>query len=153
MTRSYTFLIATLGSAALLAGAWIFQYFGFAPCQMCVWQRWPHGAAVAIGTVALLSPHISLALLGALATATTGAIGIYHSGVERGLWQGPATCGGTDIGGLSADELLERIMEAPLVRCDEIAWQALGVTMPNLNAAFSFALVAVWLAAARKCRS
>ena len=153
MTRFHLFLAATLGSAALLLGAWTFQYFGLAPCPMCIWQRWPHGAAVAIGMIALFLPHVLLALLGAFAAAATAAVAVYHSGVERGFWDGPATCGGSDTGGLSADQLLERIMDAPLVRCDEIAWQILGVTLPNLNAAFSFALVVVWLAAARKCRT
>lgn len=153
MTRIHLFLIASLGSVALLLGAWAFQYFGLAPCPMCIWQRWPHGAAVAIGTIALFLPHVLLALLGALASAVTAAIAVYHSGVERGFWKGPSACAGNNVSGLSADELLEQIMNAPLVRCDEIAWQILGVTLPNLNAAFSFALVAVWLAAARKRRT
>ncbi len=152
MTRTHLILIASLGSAALLLGAWIFQYFGFPPCQMCIWQRWPHGVAIAIGAIAILRFHLSLALLGALATTITGMIGIYHSGVERDFWKGPATCGGADISGVSTDQLLARIMEAPLVRCNEIAWQMLGVTMPNLNAAFSLALAAVWLLAAWKYR-
>lgn len=153
MTRTVLILAASLGSASLLAGAWIFQYFGFAPCPMCIWQRWPHGIAVAIGAVALLYPHILPALLGALATAATGAIGVYHSGVERGFWEGPSTCAGNETTGLSADQLLEQIMAAPLVRCDEIAWQMFGATMPNLNAALSFALTAIWLAAALKYRN
>ena len=37
--RTELTLIATLGSAALLIGAWTFQYSGYAPCQMCIWQR------------------------------------------------------------------------------------------------------------------
>ena len=153
MTSQKLFMIASLGSAALLASAWILQYFGYAPCPMCIWQRWPHGIAFTVGVIALLQPHFVLALLGAVATATTGAIGVYHSGVERGFWEGPSTCGGNDTTGLSVDQLLEHIMEAPLVRCNEIAWQMFGVTMPNLNAAFSFALAAIWLIAASKCRN
>ena len=152
MKKHWLILIASLGSAALLIGAWTFQYFGYPPCPMCIWQRWPHGVAIAVGAVAILWPHVMLALLGAAATAATGIVGIYHSGVERGFWKGPATCGGNDITGMSADQLLESIMDAPLVRCDEIAWQMFGVTIPNLNAAFSFALAAIWLVAAWKCR-
>jgi len=148
ITRTNLVLAASLGSAALLAGAWIFQYFGFEPCRMCVWQRWPHGAAVAIGILAILRPGVPLIPLGAVAAAISGAVGVYHSGVERGIWEGPATCGGNETAGLSPEQLLERIMDAPLVRCDEIAWQMLGITIPNINAAFSFALAAVWLAAA-----
>jgi len=148
MTRNQLILLAAGGSAALLVGAWTFQAFGLAPCKMCIWQRWPHGAAVLIGAAALTLPWAALPLLGALAAATTGAIGIYHSGVERGFWEGPSTCTAGDIGGLSTDDLMAQIMAAPLVRCDEVAWSMLGITMPNLNALFSFALVAIWLVAA-----
>ena len=56
MTRTQLIALAAFGSAALLIGAWIFQYFGFAPCKMCIWQRYPHGAAVGFGVLALLLP-------------------------------------------------------------------------------------------------
>src|SRR6185295_8411682 len=37
-------------SALLLTGAFLFQYAGgLAPCEMCIWQRWPHGAAILLG--------------------------------------------------------------------------------------------------------
>ncbi len=150
MKGKHLVLIASLGSSALLIVAWIFQYFGFAPCQMCIWQRWPHGVAIVIGSITVIWPLVPLALLGAFAAATTGVIGIYHSGVERGFLEGPATCGGADTSGLSVDQLMEAILEAPLVRCDEIAWQLLGVTMANLNATLSLALAMIWLVAARK---
>ena len=51
-TRAMT--LAGLGSAAMLAGAFGFQYIGgMAPCQLCLWQRWPHAAAVLILGLAL----------------------------------------------------------------------------------------------------
>ena len=42
-------ILAAAGSAALLAGAFFFQARGYAPCELCLLQRWPHAAAVAIG--------------------------------------------------------------------------------------------------------
>ena len=53
MSRYLTVLLATLGSAALLGGAFLFQAFGYPPCAMCIWQRWPHGIAIAVGLIAL----------------------------------------------------------------------------------------------------
>ena len=148
MSRSQLILFAAGGSTALLIGAWGFQYFGYAPCKMCIWQRWPHGAAVLIGVLALALPRMPLILLGALAAATSGGIGFYHTGVERGWWQGPTSCSSGDIGGLSTDELLDQIMNAPLVRCDEVAWQMLGLSMASWNALISLTLAIVWVRAA-----
>ena len=103
MTRAYWIVLAAGGSAALLLGAFAFQHLGgLAPCKLCLWQRWPHGAAIVIGVLALALPGRLLPLLGALAALTTAAIGGYHTGVERGWWEGPTTCTSGPVGGISA---------------------------------------------------
>lgn len=150
MTRNKLILLAAGGSAALLLGALGFQYLGgLPPCKLCIWQRYPHVVAVVIGAIALFIGGRVLPLLGALAALVTGGIGVYHTGVERGWWQGPTTCTSGDITGLSADDLLEQIMTAPVVRCDDIAWEMLGLSMASWNALIAFALALIWLAAAR----
>ncbi len=149
--RNMLVLLAAGGSAALLLGAWGFQYIGgMAPCKMCIWQRYPHGAAVLIGALALAMPKQTLLpLLGALAALATAAIGVFHAGVERKWWEGPTSCTSGDIGGLSTQELMDQIMSAPLVRCDDIPWEMFGLSMAGWNAALSGVLVLVWLAAWR----
>lgn len=150
MTRKHLILLAAGGSAALLIGAFLFQSLGYAPCKLCIWQRWPHGIAIGIGIVAILSAAHWLPWAGALAAATTGAIGIYHTGVEKAWWPGPDTCtSGGNLSG-SAEDLLNQIMEAPLVRCDEVAWVFAGLSMATWNAILSFALATIWIAAARR---
>ncbi len=151
MTRSQYILIATLGSAALMIGALAFQHIGgMAPCKLCIWQRYPHVIAIAVGVVALAIPRAGLIVLGALAACATGGVGVYHAGVEQGWWDGPSTCSSGPIGGISADELLAQIMQAPLVRCDEIPWEMLGLSMAGWNAVVSFGLAALWLMALRR---
>ena len=144
--------LAGMGSAALLGGALYFQYvLGLAPCSLCMWQRWPHAVAVAVGVLTWVIPSAWLAGLGAVAAAASGGIGIYHTGVERGWFQGPTACSGaTDLTRLSAQEMLDRILAAPVVRCDEVAWELAGLSMASWNAIASFALVAVWIVAARR---
>ncbi len=142
--------LAALGSAALLAGAFLFQALGYAPCQMCIWQRYPHALAMAIGLIALTIHHKGQRLVGAAATLTTSAIGFYHAGVEQGWWQGPTTCSSTPISDISADALLDQIMNAPLVRCDDIPWEMFGLSMAAWNGILSLALAALWLTAYRR---
>ena len=147
--RSLT-LLATLGSLALLSGAFIFQAFGFAPCELCLLQRWPHVAAILIGTTALLTGWRTLAWAGALAALTTAAVGLYHTGVERGFWIGPTACSSSPVEGLSAEELMNQILTAPLVRCNEVAWSLFSLSMASWNAVLSLALVLIWVMAARR---
>ncbi len=143
-------MLAAGGSAALLLGAWGFQALGYAPCRMCIWQRWPHGIAFLIGILALIVPIAALLFFGAIAAATTGAIGVYHTGVEKGWWQGPDTCTSGDITELTSEQLMEQIMGAPLVLCDVVAWEFLTLSMASWNAILSFGLAAIWLIALRK---
>lgn len=145
--------LASAGSASVLIAALLFQAAGFAPCHLCILQRWPHLAAVVIG-VAILVLRLPMvtALLGAVAAATTGGIAIYHSLVERKLIEGPTTCTSSGPGSMSAADLLAQIQSAPLIRCDDIAFQILGVTMPNMNVVASAVFVVLWLAAFSKAR-
>lgn len=150
MTRTRLILLAAGGSLALLAGAFVFQALGYAPCKLCIWQRWPHGIAIAIGGLALVTSLGWLPWFGALAALTTAGIGVFHAGVELRWWPGPDTCTSSgDLAG-SAEDLLNQIMAAPLVRCDEVAWMFAGLSMAAWNAILSFALAALWIAAARR---
>ncbi|MEE2944948.1 MAG: disulfide bond formation protein B [Pseudomonadota bacterium] len=151
MTKSQATLLLTLASATMILAAWGFQYIGgYPPCKMCYWQRYPHFAAIVIGCLALALKTKIFAWLGALAMLITAGIGIFHSGVERKLWDGPSSCSSSSIDGLSSDELFNQIMSAPLVRCDEIPWEMFGLTMANLNALASLAFAAGWLWVALK---
>jgi disulfide bond formation protein DsbB len=143
--RSLTVLL-TLASAAMMLSAWGFQYIGgYPPCKMCFWQRYPHMAAVVIGALALALKTRLLAWLGAVSLMTTSGIGVYHSGVERDLWEGPTSCTSSAIGGMSTTDLMDQIMNAPLVRCDDIPWQMFGLTMANLNALGSLVIGLGWV--------
>ncbi len=149
MTKSQLIFLAAFGSFALLAGAFLFQLIGYPPCEMCLWQRWPHAAAVVIGALALVLARFQtgLAVLGGLAALTTGGIGIYHTGVERDWWDGPGSC--TGGGALNTTDLLSTDI-APIVMCDDVVWSLLGLSMASYNALISIALALVWVAAARR---
>ena len=145
-------LIALLLPAALLFGALGSQYLGgLYPCEMCYWQRWPHGAAIAFAVLALASPLNSsrsrtFTLLAAAAIAISGAIGVYHAGVEAGIFEGFTTC--TSLAsGASTEELLRQITQAPIIRCDQVQFAFLGISMAGWNAILSLggAAVIAWL--------
>ena len=145
--------IALLLPVALLGGALGSQYLGgLYPCEMCYWQRWPHGVAIGLALVAFTAPAESgrsrtFILLAALAIAVSGAIGVYHAGVEAKVFEGFTTCTAMASGGSTAD-LLKQITHAPLIRCDQVQFRFLGISMAGWNAILSLggaALVVILL--------
>ena len=127
---------------------------GLAPCHLCLLQRWPHFAAVAAGSIGLLIGadtrlgRLCIAIA-AGGIATSGGIAVFHAGVEAGLWEYISPCtSGMATGG----NVLEAIMAAPLVRCDEVAFRFLGISMAGWNAIVSLATAAtlVFLLSRRK---
>jgi disulfide bond formation protein DsbB len=138
--------------AGLLAAAYGSEYIGgLWPCEMCWWQRWAHFAGLGFALLALLLSRMpdrgrSFVWLAALAILTSGGIGAYHAGVELDVFEGFTQC--TSAGGpASPEELLKSIMDRPLVRCDDVQWAFLGISMAGWNAILSIgsALVILWL--------
>lgn len=124
--------------ALLLAGAFLSQYgFGLYPCEMCLWQRWPHFAAVALALVATAAPprRAWIALAG-LAILASGLIGVFHAGVEYDWWEGVTGCATLDMAGRDP---LEAVLAAPVIRCDQAPWTFAGLSLAGWNAVVSIA--------------
>jgi disulfide bond formation protein DsbB len=139
--------------ASLMAGALGSQYIGgLYPCEMCMWQRWPHDVAIVLALFAFAFRKASMdqlmVFLAAVAILVSGAIGAFHAGVEYGWWEGVTRCAVTARG-----VTIEDIMRAPVVRCDHAPWTLAGVSLAGFNALFSLGgggLVLWWIARARK---
>lgn len=156
MTGRILALLAAAGSGALLLAALAFQYIGgLAPCHLCMYQRYPHVAALVIGALVWVLPRRWLMALGALAPAASAAAGIFHTGVERKWWEGPASCTGSGnaLTGMSGSDLLATDAPVHLVMCDQVAWSMWGLSMASWNAIASIILVFVWIAAWRSAQT
>jgi len=86
----------------------------------------------------------SLIFIGMISMLVSTILAFYHVGVEQKYWSGPNSCTNSSIEGLSTDQLLDKIMSAPLIRCDEIAWDLIGISMAGWNALISFCLSLIW---------
>ena len=127
-------------SGSLLLGALGFQFLGgLAPCEMCFWQRYAHLAVLAVAGLALITGNRAAGWLAVLAMAIAAGLGLFHAGVEQKWWQGVTACTAPVSAGMSTAEMLDTLMKAPLVRCDEIPWSLLGVSMAGWNALVSAA--------------
>ncbi len=125
-------LLAFAVPVALLGGAYIGQYvFHLVPCEMCWWQRYAHFAALGLAALGLLRPSLRLLTwLAALAILIGGLLGAYHAGVEYGWWEGLTACTSETVLGANP---LDAIMNAPLIRCDQVQWSLFGISLAGFN--------------------
>jgi disulfide bond formation protein DsbB len=125
-------LLALAVPLVLLGGAYVSQYgFGLFPCEMCWWQRYAHFAALPLAALAFALPRARWPIaLAALAILVSGLIGGFHAGVEYKWWEGFTTCTAASLGGGNP---LDAIMNAPIIRCDEVQWSLLGVSLAGFN--------------------
>lgn len=148
--------IALLLPLTLIAGALASQYLGgLYPCEMCHWQRWPHYAAIGLAALSFVVPRTSgkrgLVILAGVAILVSGAIGVFHAGVEYHWWQGITACANTL--GATGGDLLAAIVRQPVVRCDVPQWTFLGISLAGFNAILSIAgALAVLILATRRRR-
>lgn len=129
-------------SLALLLGALGFQYLGgYPPCEICHWQRWPHiaSAVIGLGGWSLLQAGsierkwaAPIAWLALFCIALSGAIGVYHAGIEWHLWKGPQHCTGPRFEYTGTIDFNARV-----VMCDIAAWRLMGLSMAGYNAMIS----------------
>ena len=140
------FLIFAVALATIL-GAWIFEYFGYAPCELCLKQRWGYYAGIPLALIAAFSGPKAwkpgLVLL-AVILAANAVFGVYHSGVEWKWWEGPATCGGGAVSGGLPD------LSKPAVLCTEAAVRILGLSLAGWNAVISAGLLLLAICGLRK---
>ncbi|MEH2523492.1 MULTISPECIES: disulfide bond formation protein B [unclassified Bradyrhizobium] len=139
-------------AAATLAGAWFFQLvLDIRPCPLCLEQRYayylalPLGLVVAFGAARGAPRPVVLAGLAilALAALANAGLGGYHAGVEWQFWQGPTDCSGpvADLG--SAGTLLQRLDTVKVIRCDEVQWRFLGLSLAGYNVLISLLMAAI----------
>jgi disulfide bond formation protein DsbB len=131
-------LLLAAVAAAMLAGAYAFEHVGgLLPCELCWWQRyaWMATLPIALATFLVAAPRAGAVLVAgaALAALAGSAIAAFHVGVEMKWWQGTATCGASGGGAKTVEELARQLLATPVVRCDEVPWSLLGISMAGWN--------------------
>jgi disulfide bond formation protein DsbB len=151
-------VIATLA----LAGAWFFQLvLDIRPCPLCLEQRYAYYLAVPLGALVALAAArhaprgvlvAGLALL-ALAALANAWLGFYHAGVEWGFWQGPTECSGSVLDLGKAGSLFDNLDKVKVIRCDEVQWRFLGLSLAGYNVLISLVMAALAAWGIAKTRS
>jgi disulfide bond formation protein DsbB len=151
MSRGFGVFVL-LASAAVLGAAFASQYWGgLLPCELCLYERWPWGAAIVIAFIATMvgsRPVLPwVAALLALVFAAGSALAFYHVGVEQHWFAGPSACTAPAITADTVAALEAQLLHQQPVRCDQPAWSLFGVSLAGWNLVASLVMLICCLAA------
>ena len=131
-------VLATLFGAIALAAAWIAQHLlSMTPCALCLLERWPYRALLALGLLAALAPNARFLLwlvIGAFLCAV--AFSFIHVGVEQDWWPDPwPACMAPRFSGGSMAARLAAMPLRPVKPCDAPSrlFNFLPVSMTSLD--------------------
>ena len=147
-----TFLVA----AATIIGAWGFEIIGgYKPCALCLQQRWAYYFSLPILALVALRLSTGVADIDVvrwgfvaviLAMLLNAGLGVYHSGVEWGWWEGPSAC--STGAGLSGG--LPDLSKPKVINCSDAQWRLLGLSFAGWNVVISLLLAGMAFRGARR---
>ena len=143
-------IVFSLAFVTILMAHAFEQFGGYAPCPLCLQERYAYYFAVPATLVAFFAARgyafgyarIVLVVI-AVGFLINAGLGVYHAGIEWKWWAGPATCaGGTEIA-WGGGGLAEQLENAQVIRCDEAPWHLLGLSFAGWNAVVSAVLATI----------
>jgi disulfide bond formation protein DsbB len=147
MTTTHTIAWATAiaGALAMAIALTAEHWLGFAPCALCLWERWPYRVLIVLGLLAAVLPRgparivLGTALLVAL--VETG-LAVLHLGVEQHLWPSPLPeCIAPRFTGGNIADMLKAMPTHPAKPCDSPNYliPVLPVSMVAMNLLYAAA--------------
>tara|TARA_Y100000991_G_scaffold177582_1_gene139780 strand:- start:66 stop:500 length:435 start_codon:yes stop_codon:yes gene_type:complete len=126
----------------MLTSAFYLEYFhGALPCDLCITQRWLHGAIIAYSFIIIFIPNKTsisktlLLLAGGILWLSSSMAGFYHFGIEMNFWTGPDGCSSSID--FSKDTLTYLLNKSP-IKCNEVMFEIFGLSLAGWNALASF---------------
>lgn len=150
-------IVILIAAIAVLCAALLSQYWGgLRPCELCLMERWPYYAAIAIAVLALAVPvsgwpRAALLLLTLVFVASV-ALGFYHVGVEQHWFRGPTACTSSQRMPQTLAELRQMLAHTQAVMCDQVQWSLGGVSLAGWNFIVSV-LIAIYAFSAWRRRA
>jgi disulfide bond formation protein DsbB len=142
MTNNNIYKISLLASSLMLLSAFYLEYFEDAlPCELCITQRWFHGLIITYSLISIfilekfINVKIFILIVLSFTWLASAIAGLYHFGIEMNFWLGPDDCSSNiDF----SKDLLTYLLNKSPIKCDEIMFKILGLSLAGWNALLSF---------------
>ena len=137
------FYLIFITSSLILISAYIIEIFlKHPPCKLCEYQRIPYFLLIILSPIAIFREEkITFFYLSILLLFCVSLIAGFHSLVERKLISFDTGCTSINNSFENIEELRNFLEKVPIVKCDEISFSVLGLSLANLNLMISISLI------------
>ncbi len=144
LIEKYYFLIVFIASSCILISAYILEFFfNHPPCNLCEYQRVPYFLLLFISLISLKIKKIQIKFVALICFVSSFIISGFHSLVERKLVEFDIGCTSTGSDIDNIEDLRNFLEQTPLIKCDEISFSILGLSLANLNFVISALLIMI----------
>ena len=150
LSINHLLVLIFIAMCSVILSALAFEHLGgYIPCKLCLEQREPWYVGIPVMALVLVSVflkwplYVSKLLLAIVILLLVYSVflGVHHSGVEWGFWEGPGDCGAVqgDLS-MSVGQLTEDLKQSTAPSCTEASLRVLGLSFAGWNALASFVL-------------
>jgi|TARA_B110001454_G_C12662515_1_gene410118 disulfide bond formation protein DsbB len=133
---------------ATLSSAFIIEYvLGYKPCNLCLYQRIPYIISIfLIIEILVIKKYVktTLALL-SFTFILSSFLAFYHFGIERGFFNESFVCESKNLSEKISNKQLLEELKNNTVRCKDVSFQVLGLSLASINIIFSAILSAIFI--------
>ena len=133
-----------------LVTAYFIQYIlGHLPCNLCLLERLPYIFVIIIISLCLFLKKFEKLFLIVLSSIFFIAtlLSFYHFGIEQGFIEESLVCNlNSEEKALTTEELLKELRKNP-IRCKDVTFRILGISLATINTLISLALSVITLRA------
>jgi disulfide bond formation protein DsbB len=148
-TRTTALATALAAGLAVAIAQAAEHWLGFAPCALCLWERWPYRVVILLGLIAAVLPRgaARAVLWVAVLVGLVGvALAALHLGVEQHFWPSPLPeCVAPRFAGGNVAEMLQAMPARAAKPCDSpsFLFSFLPVSMVAMNLIYGATFVLV----------
>ena len=144
LIEKYYFFIVFIASSFILISAYVLElFFNHPPCNLCEYQRVPYFLLLLISLASVKLKKIQLKIVALTCFVISFIISGFHSLVERKLVEFDIGCTSTGSDIDNIEDLRNFLEQTPLIKCDEISFSILGLSLANLNFVISALLIMI----------
>lgn len=134
-----------IASLIALSIAYIFQFIGYPPCKLCLYQRIPYFLLMVLALISMRYNKYYIVTLIIIAMIAEILLAGFHVGVEHHIFSFHTSCSNPANLAENIEQFKQSLEKASTVPCDKPTLFFLGLSMASWNFIYSILLFLTYL--------